>query len=583
MRWLGPILVVVALMLVVGWPSLALVGQATGIGTEPEARDAADPIVAPRPGEIARPLGLAATSLRLIGLAEVIALPLGLTLAFVLSRTDVWGRRGMLAVIGLAAFVPTPLLATGWLGGFGNAGRLQALGSGPSLAGLPGAAFIHAMAALPWVVLIAAVGFRSVEPDLEALARLDLGSIGVIARVTLRRSLGAIAASALAVAVLTGGDMTITDLLQVRTYAEEAYTQYQLGNPGRAAAVALLPLVLLGGLILVGVAALLRLDPARVVSAASRARDWPLGRWRVPVGLALIATAGNLVALPIYSLIWRAGRVGGRAAQGMAPSWSPVGLLGSLWRAGGELIGTGTSRPIRSPVLAGLIEATGPAEARALTWAIAWLSRPFRSPILSSTILAGGSALIAVGLAWSLAWLARRSRVWRVVTALIVAMTLAVPGPVAGMALVVAYLQWPLIYDTPWNVVLALVGRTLPFCVLILWPTIRGIPAAYLDEAMVAGYGPVGRITRVGWPLTRWASLAAWGVAFALALGELPASNLVFPAGTVLLSVRIWELLHTGVESHLAGVGLMVLVILAAAGSLAALAVSRAYGDSSRS
>ncbi len=549
MNWLGrlsgPILVVLALTLVVLWPLMAIVGQAVGVG----AGDARDPIVAPRPGEIVRPWGLAVTSLKLIGVTEAIALPLGLSLAFVLGRTDVWGRRGMLLAVALAAFVPTPLLATGWLGGFGNAGRAQAIGSGPVLAGLPGAAFIHAMAALPWVVIIAGVGFRSVEPDLESLARLDLPPLGVIWRVTLRRSLGGIAASALAVAVLTGGDMTVTDLLQVRTYAEEAYTQYQLGNSGRAAAVSLPPLVLLGGLILAGTAVLLRVDPARVVSASTRARDWSLGRWRVPAGLAMSLTAGNLVALPVYSLIWRAGRVGGRAVDGIPPRWSGLGLLGTLRLAADELLGPG-------------------------------LARPFRSPMLSSLILAGGAATGAVVLGWGLTVLARRSAIWRAVTALVVALTFAVPGPVAGMALVVAYLQWPVIYDTPLVVILAEVGRTLPYATLILWPTIRGVPQAYLDEAAVAGYGPIGRAGRVLIPLTFWASLAAWGVAFALALGELPASNLVAPPGTVLLSVRVWELLHTGVESHLAGVGLLILMVLGCAGGLAAWGLTRAYRGS---
>ena len=59
------------------------------------------------------------------------------------------------------------------------------------------------------------------------------GRSACLLRVTLRRALGAIAAAALAVAVLTAGDMTVTDLLQVRTYAEEAYLQYSLGRgPG---------------------------------------------------------------------------------------------------------------------------------------------------------------------------------------------------------------------------------------------------------------------------------------------------------------------------------------------------------------
>ena len=91
----------------------------------------------------------------------------------------------------------------------------------------------------------------------------------VALRVTLRRSLGAIAAAGLAVLVLTAGDMSVTDLLSVRTYAEESYTQYQSGNSPRAALVALPPMVAFGALILVGVRALLKVDPARVLSAAS--------------------------------------------------------------------------------------------------------------------------------------------------------------------------------------------------------------------------------------------------------------------------------------------------------------------------
>ena len=262
-----------------------------------------------------------------------------------------------------------------------------------------------------------------------------------------------------------------------------------------------------------------------------------------------MATAGNLVALPIYSLLWRAGRVGGRAAEGMAPRWSPLGLIGTLGRSGGELLG---SR----------------------------VARPFESPLLASSILAGGAAAVTVALAWSLAWLARGSGAWRAATTAIVALTFAVPGPVAGMALEVAYLPFAFVADTPLIVILAEVGRTLPYGLLILWPSVRCIPQAYLDEAAVAGYGAVGRIGRVALPATRWACLAAAGVAFALALGELPASNLVAPAGVDLLSVRVWQLLHTGVESHLAGVGLMLLVILGVVGALATAALTRAFASS---
>src|SRR5438093_793860 len=86
-----------------------------------------------------------------------------------------------------------------------------------------------------------------------------------------------LATAALAVAVLTAGEMTVTDLLVVRTYAEEAYVQFQLGHgPGAAAAVALPPLAVLGGLVFLAARSLLRADPARIPTADTRVRLWGL-------------------------------------------------------------------------------------------------------------------------------------------------------------------------------------------------------------------------------------------------------------------------------------------------------------------
>ena len=68
---------------------------------------------------------------------------------------------------------------------------------------------------------------------------------------------------------------------------------------------------------------------------------------------------------------------------------------------------------------------------------------------------------------------------------------------------------------------------------------------------------------------------AAWGVAFALAMGELPAANQVYPPGTTLLSTRVWGLLHTGVESKLAGIGLATLAAVAVPGWVAARGLAR--------
>ena len=160
---------------------------------------------------------------------------------------------------------------------------------------------MHAMATLPWVVLIGGMGLCAVEPELEESALLDYTPARVLRTVTFRRALSAIAAAGLAVAVLTAGDMTVTDLLQVRTYAEESYLQYTLGRgPGAAALVVIPPLCLLGILILLVGRTLARLDPSRVASSFARARVWSLGAWRVPIGLSLVVIVGTAVALPLH-------------------------------------------------------------------------------------------------------------------------------------------------------------------------------------------------------------------------------------------------------------------------------------------
>ena len=529
----GEVVLALALIAVLGWPALATVREAWREAGAAGAGDGA--------GGVARPLGLAWNSARVVLATEAMALPAGVILGFLLARTDLPGRRTLTVLLALTLFVPMPLHAAAWIGAFGNLGRSQAIAGAPMLVGWPGAAAVHALAALPWVGLLAGVGLRTVEPALEESALLDLPGWRVATRITLRRAIGAIAAAALAVAVLTAGDMTVTDLLVVRTYAEEAYVQYSLGQgPGTAAAVTLPPLVVLGLATVLLARALLRADPARLPSPALRPMPWHLGAWRIPAGLLASLFVGGLIALPLYGLIWRSGRVGGSAAAGIAPHWSFTGLAGTLGNAFAEVYG------------------------------------PPDFLLPASALWAALGASAAVALAWPLAWLARSPGAWRWVAAACVALTLATPGPVAGMALVLAYRNVPDIYDTPIILAFAYALRTLPYAFLILWPSLRSVPQTYLESAELDGLDMWGRTAKVALPMTRGATVAAWGVAFVLALGELPASHPVEPPGYRTLAKYLWGLLHTGVESHLAGVALVTLAPFALAGVLASLAARRA-------
>jgi iron(III) transport system permease protein len=534
------LLLIAALAAVLGWPALATVLDAIRGVENPSG----GLMTAVQGGAEVRPWRMAGETIRLVLSTEAIALPLGTVLALLLFRTDLPGRRIWLFILALAAFVPTPLLATAWLGGFGDIGRSQVLGSSPWLVGRFAAAFVHAAAVLPWIVWIVGLGLLAVEPELEESASLDLPPWRVAWSVTLRRSLGAIAGAALAVAVLTAGDMTITDILSIRTYAEEAYIQFGLGKgPGAAAATALPPLVVLGALLGAASTWLLRSDPARLASAA-QAPPWHLGRWRIAAGLAVALILGSVFGLPLYSLVWQAGRVGGNARLQTAPHWSLAGFGGTLGKAVSEVIGPS-------------------------------LRKPWRGPLGASLVWGSLGAAGAVALGWALAWACRKPGPWRVVTAFAVALALATPGPIAGMAMVLAYHEIQPVYDSPAIIVLAYMMRTWPYALLLLWPAVRMLPPEYFETAELDGYGPAGQVRRIALPLTLGAIGLAWGAAFVLTLGELSAAYLATPPGHTSLTLRIWDKLHIPPESSLAGFVLVTLAVVATCGGAVAFRLSR--------
>ncbi len=143
----------------------------------------------------------------------------------------------------------------------------------------------------------------------------------------------------------------------------------------------------------------------------------------------------------------------------------------------------------------------------------------------------------------------------------------------AGRSLVLAYRDLPALYDSSAIIVMAQALRALPYVLLVIWPFLRSFPQDYLDAAALDGHGPIGRMIRVAFPLSFRPLVAAWLVALALGLGELPATDQVYPPGIEPMSVFLWGLLHTGIASDLAGVALIMLATIAAAGLAAALAI----------
>jgi iron(III) transport system permease protein len=151
----------------------------------------------------------------------------------------------------------------------------------------------------------------------------------------------------------------------------------------------------------------------------------------------------------------------------------------------------------------------------------------------------------------------------------IIAVLLVLPGPILGIVIIkllnrpeLPGLTW--LYDhsilAPW---LAVYLRSLPIATLIMWHALQTVPQELMESAMIDGAGPLTRLWRIALPMRWTAAAAAWLAALAISLGDLAASILVVPPGVTTVSIRIFGLLHYGVEDQVSGICLAMILIFA--------------------
>lgn len=464
------------------------------------------------------------------------SVPLGTLLAWLLFRSDLLSRRLWLAALGLMVFVPLYLQAAAWQSALGLQGWLVLSGfTSTPLEGWSAAVWIHAVAALPWVVFIVGCGLAHVERELEESSLLDSSPWQVFWHVTFPSTLPAIGVATLWTSLCVAGEMTVSDLFQIRTYAEEVYT-LMAATGSDDAPLRLLPgIVLTALLVAVGMATCRAFAPNnRPLSLQCRGWVFHLGGWRLPVSAAVAALIVLLIGVPLGSLAYKAGVVVSQIDAGVVRGYSPAKSF--------EMIAN-------APRLH---------------------SREFGWSMLICPLSAAAAVLAAIPLAWWARWGG-----WRSLPALMVAaMALAVPGPLLGLA-IIKLLNQP---ELPWLVYLndhsilapflALFVRGLPAAIFVLWHALHSIPKELLELAAVDGAGPLVRLYRVALPMRLPAVGLAFLVSLAMTLGDLAASILVVPPSVVTLSIHVFGLLHYGVEDQVAAICLAMIgmfAVLAAA------------------
>jgi iron(III) transport system permease protein len=147
---------------------------------------------------------------------------------------------------------------------------------------------------------------------------------------------------------------------------------------------------------------------------------------------------------------------------------------------------------------------------------------------------------------------------------------LAVPSPLVGIGLIVLWNSLlPVgIYGTATMPVLAALARFVPVAALVMIAQLRHTDPLLTDAARVFQQGVVRTWVQVRLPLLAPGLVAAACMVFALSAGELGATLLVIPPGLETVTIRMYNYLHYGSSSAVAVLGLVMTVLMLAAGGM---------------
>ncbi|MFJ4472462.1 ABC transporter permease [Streptomyces sp. NPDC089424] len=187
------------------------------------------------------------------------------------------------------------------------------------------------------------------------------------------------------------------------------------------------------------------------------------------------------------------------------------------------------------------------------------------------TALAASLLALVAGTWAALAAAALHKRYRKVLDALFV-LPVAVPSVVVGLAILVAFSQPPfLLNGTRWIVIAAHTVLVTAFAYQSVSAAIVRLDPAYEQAAASLGARPSYVLWRVRIPLLLPSLTAAAGLCFALSMGELSATMMLYPPDWTPLPV----LIHAATDRGALFAGSAIAVVLMAATLLVLLAVSK--------
>lgn len=418
---------------------------------------------------------------------------LGLTTAWLTTRTDLMGRRVWSTLVTIPLVIPSYVGALAMLGTSGNSGLMTEALRAFGLPGLPVfSGFWAAWGALSlwnfsFVHLLVVPAIRRMDPALEEAARgLGASRLETLRTIVLPQLRPALVGGALLVGLYVLSDFGAVSLLRYETFTRAIYAQFR-GRLDMAPALFLSGVLVMVALVLVWIEQRSR---GRAVLAPRRPTRQP--EVVHLSGLARLAAYGFLTAVVVAAL----------ALPLLTLSW---------WTFRGVSLGNTVDSVL--PELLGSVSVSSLA-------AVATVAAAIPLAILTVRYAGRGTRLLE-SVTWS---------------------TYSLPHLAVGLGFLVIALRFvPVLYQTIPLLLIAYVAMFLPQALIATQVGLRQIGTSIEEASRGLGAGTVATLRKITLPLL-WPSLLAGGaLVFLTVMKELPATLLLRPTGFETLAVTIWS------------------------------------------
>ena len=486
--------------------------------------------------------------------SALLATLLGGSIAWIVTRTDS-PLRGLGYFTAFASFgTPFILYTIGWLLLLGRAGPvnywlktvLDQPGPVVNIYSLFGMIFIESLLWSPFVFLMLAATFRSMDPSLEEASSVCGARVWqTMRRISLRLMLPAFFSVMLLIFIRSFESFEIPALVglpgDIRVLTTSIYLDAQKLPPkyGSAGAFSVLLMLVVAATLYFYFRITREGDRFHTVTGKGyRPKLINLGRWRYLTALALVFYSVVLLVLPFLIILW-------------------ASLLPYYMQPSIEAMAKFT---VKNYITA--------------------LHFPKVTDAIKNSILLGlGSASAVMLLTLFASWLLVRTKMrGRWLLDLLTTLPLLFPGIVMGLAILRFYLFVPIpVYGTLWILLIAFVTRYIPYGIRYTHSALLQLHKELEEASYVSGASWFNSMRRIVVPLITPSFLGGWVFIFLLYAKELSMSVLLVSPQTPVVSVAIFELWENAQVGELAAFGVIWSVILVSI-AVVYYVIARRYG-----